>query len=133
MDEETREALNKILAKIKTLEEQFGHNTVQLTTAPEKKLSLKEFMLSKSPNNDVKKATCVGYYLEKFEGKKSFTNKDITDGFRRAKYVVPLNVPDKIQKAISNGWFDHGEKKYYVLTMTGEKAVESKFSSSKND
>ena len=130
MDEDTKEEFEKIWSKIKELENKIEpKNQQSLKQEPNKKISIKEFLIDVKPNNDVKRTACIGYYLEKYGGKSCFTNKEITEGFKRAKLTIPLNVPDKIQKAISNGWFDYREdRKAYTLTISGENVVKNKFS-----
>mgnify|MGYP001603545790 CR=1 FL=1 len=50
-----------------------------------KKLSLREFLISKKPSDDVEKALAIGYYLEKFEGLTSFNAGDLESLFEKAK------------------------------------------------
>ena len=93
-----------------------------------KKLSVKEFLLGKSPRSDVEKTLVIGAYLEKFERLKSFSTKDIGAGFRRAKEKVPANIADMIQKNVAKGYMDLAEEerdglKAYYLTNSGERAV----------
>jgi len=93
-----------------------------------KKKSVKELIIEKSPKDGVQSATCIAYYLEKFENKKILTSKEIQKCFKDAKLTTPPNVPDKVQKAISNGWIAKGDKKgEFYLTSTGEKLVETGF------
>lgn len=115
----------KRLAK---LEELF----LKKTEVPKKKLSLREFVLTKKPQNDVYRALAIGYFLEKYEGFPCFTTKDIEQGFRRARERVPSNVPDKIFKNRNNGHMMKSEKMKdkktaYVLTNSGMAFVENDF------
>ncbi len=94
-----------------------------------RKLSIKEFLLSKSPRSDVEKTLVIGAYLEKFEMLESFNTKDIGTGFRRAKEKVPTNIADMIQKNVAKGYMDLAEEekdglKAYYLTNSGEKHVD---------
>jgi len=112
--------------RIKGLEREKAPEKTNLEN--QKKISIKEFLIEKNPSNDVKKAACVSYYLEKYEGVKVLTAKNITEGFRKAKVKIPKNIPDKIQKAISNGWIAQESKKgEYYLTTTGEEIVKNSF------
>jgi len=99
---------------------------------PEKKISIKEFILQKKPKNDIQKTLAIGYYLENFENFCSFNVRDLEKGFRDSKEKVPQNVPDKIQKNIAKGHMMEAaegkdELKAYVLTNSGEKFVENDF------
>ena len=100
--------------------------------ASTKKLSLKEFLISKKPSDDVKKALAIGYYLEKFEGLTSFNAGDLESSFERAKEKKPLNINDKVNMNIHNGYMDEvaekkDSRKAWHLTSTGEQFVENNF------
>ena len=101
----------------------------------EKKHSVKEFILSKKPKNDVQRTLTIGYYLEKYENFSSFNVSDLEEGFRTAKEKVP-NIGDKVQKNIKKGHImDVKEKKdnlkAWVLTSSGEMHVEKDFKQGK--
>lgn len=97
-----------------------------------KRISLKEFILSKKPKDDVQRTLAIGYFLEKYEEFSRFNSKDLTTAFRSSKEKVPLNVSDKLQMNVKKGhMMDSGEKKdnmkSYVLTSSGEQLVENNF------
>ena len=97
-----------------------------------KKLTLREFILDKKPQNDVYKALAIGYYLEKYDGFSCFTTNEIESGFRRAREQTPLNVADKIKHNRENGHMMKSEEKKenkmaYVLTNPGIAFVENNF------
>lgn len=97
-----------------------------------KKLSLREFFLSKKTNNDVEKTLAIGYYLEKLEGFKSFNIGDLTDAFERAKEKKPININDKVNMNIRNGHMEEAlekkdNRKAWYLTNSGEQFVENNF------
>lgn len=125
--------------RIRALEQKVGGPEVAVAVAvapaqpaaPAPKVqSLKQFVIEKSPTDDVQRSLVIGYYLEKQSGLASFNAKDIEKGFVDAREKVPGNVADKILK---NVWKGHmmqvnDEKdglKAYVLTNTGTKFVES--------
>ena len=94
-----------------------------------KKLSIKEFLLTKKPANDVQKTLVIGYYLEHFEGMNEFNVKDLAEGFRSAKEPAPANINDKVNSNIQKGcMMEEKEKKdkltAWVLTNSGEEFVE---------
>lgn len=102
------------------------------TAKTEKKTSLREFIISNKPGNDVEKTLAIGYYLEKCENEPFFNASDIRLGFKNAKEKIPSNVPDKIFKNVKKGhMMKYGEKKdnkeTYVLTNTGEAYLENEF------
>lgn len=91
--------------------------------------SIKEFVLAKGPTSDVERGLVIGFYLEKFEGFKSFNTKDLATGFRRAKEKVPGNMADVVQKNVGKGYMDLAKEKKddlkaYYLTNSGEGTVE---------
>lgn len=120
-DHETRIAkLETVLAK--PIEE-------RKETRGKKKLSVKEFILSKNPKDDNLKTLCIGYYLEKYEGACCFNAKDLEKGFRSAKETPPGNINDKVNQNIAKGFIMEAEekkdkRKAWVLTSLGERFVE---------
>jgi len=100
--------------------------------AVKKKVSIKEFMISKKPNNDVQKTLGIGYYLERYENFSSFNTKDLERNFRAAKEKVPKNAADKVQVNMRKGHMMEAEEKKdnlkaWVLTNSGEEHVENGF------
>ncbi len=128
------EAMEKEITEIKQIIGlQNGNNKTLANSSRSKKKSVKEFILEKSPKDGVQSATCIAYYLENFEDKSILTSKEIQKCFRDAKLKTPPNVPDKVQKAISNGWVAKGDKRgEFYLTSTGEQIVEGGFKKNEN-
>jgi hypothetical protein len=94
-----------------------------------KKLSIKEFVLTKNPVDDVQRALVIGYYLENFDGAEAFNVRDLTEGFRLARERVPLNMNDKVNMNRAKGYMMKagGKKdnlKAWVLTSLGERFVD---------
>ncbi len=103
--------------------------------AKEKKLSIKEFLLVLSPNDDVQRTLSIAYYYEIQEGLTSFNKVDIEKGFRSAKEKVPSNINDKIGMCVKNGYMMETEDrkdslKAWTLTSTGEKVAKAGFKKS---
>lgn len=101
-----------------------------------KKFSLREFLISKKPNDDVKKVLAVGYFLEELEGFTSFNASDLRNAFKKVKEKKPLNINDKVNKNIRNGHMEEVAKKKdsrkaWHLTSTGEQFVKDDFSAPK--
>jgi len=96
-----------------------------------KKLSIKEFLMTKNLTDDVVRTLAIAYFLEHFSEMTSFNVDDINNqGFRLAKIKPPLNTNDKININIKKGYImDATEKKEakkaWVLTATGESFVEN--------
>ena len=94
-----------------------------------KKLSVKEFLLTKKPNDDVQRTIVIGYYLEHFESMDSFNTRDLADGFRSAKEPLPSNINDKVNSNIAKEYMMKAKEKKdklkaWFLTNSGEKFVE---------
>ena len=94
-----------------------------------KKLSVKEFLLTKKPTDDVQRTLAIGYYLEYFESMDRFNVRDLADGFRSAKEPLPTNINDKVNLNIRKGHMMEAKEKKdkskaWVLTNSGEKFVE---------
>ena len=97
-----------------------------------KKISIKEFVLTKNATDDQRRTLAIGYFLEKYGGSTAFNITDIKKGFRDAKIRPPQNINDKVNKNIAKGYMmeaveEKDNKKAWVLTTTGEKIVESNF------
>lgn len=95
-----------------------------------KKLSIKEFILTKKPSDDVQKTLVIGYYLEHFESMDKFNVKDLTEGFKLAREQVPANINDKVNLSIAKGHLDTSKekkdkRKAWYLTDTGDKFIET--------
>ena len=128
--------------RIKTLEQKMGGGETVVPQLPQpaqpaqpappaaKVLSIRQFIVEKSPTDDVQRSLVIGYYLEKQSGLASFNAKDIEKGFVDSREKVPGNVADKILKNVWKGHMmqvkeDKDGLKAYVLTNTGTKFVES--------
>jgi len=101
-----------------------------------KKLSVKEFILSKRPSNDVQRTLAIAYYLEKNEGMPSFNIEDLARYFQLAKEPTPQNLNDKVNLNIKKGHVMEAKakkenKKAWVITNTGERFIESNFKETK--
>jgi len=99
------------------------------TQAEGKRLSIKEFILTKKPTDDVKRTLVIGYYLEHFDSMDSFNIKDLANGFRAAKEPPPININDKVNMNIRKGHMMEAKEKKekskaWVLTNSGEKFIE---------
>ena len=97
-----------------------------------KKLSVKEFIISKKPKTDVDKTLVIGYYLEINDDCSPFNAKDVEGGFRNAKETPPKNINDAINKNIRKGFMMEAKEKKdgkmaWELTNLGEECVESGF------
>jgi len=125
---ELKEKLKNHEERLNQLESLFDKDQAQLS----KKLSLREFLISKNPNDDVKKTLTICYYLEMHKGMKIFNKDDLEEGFRRAKEKVPNNINDKVFRNIEKGYLmeDKNKKnnlKAWTLTNSGIEYVNNSF------
>lgn len=123
--EEQLESLEKRIKKIEDL-----ISADKGSIAPNKKVSLKEFLTTKNVDSDVKKALAIAYFVEYIEYISPFNTDDLKKFFRLAKMPLPQNLNDKINSNIKKGYIMEVEeskdsKKAWELTNTGEKFVES--------
>jgi len=126
MDEEIKKILDNHEKRIQKLEKLLESKPIQT----KKQISVKEFILTKKPKNDVEKTLVIGYYLENFRSMSSFNAKDLEDGFREAKEKVPANINYKVIKNIEKGFMMEAKEKKdklkaWTLTSTGERFVEN--------
>src|SRR3989344_6323037 len=68
-----------------------------------KKLSIKEFLITKKIDNDVHRTVAIAYFLEKFEALESFNIDDLKRCYQLAKHPLSANPNDKVNMAIKNG------------------------------
>lgn len=126
--EDIKKKLDEHEKRISKLEEFLPKTPIVKT----KKISIKEFILSKKPKNDTDKTLTIGYFLEKHEGVTPFNVKDIENGFRNAREPLPKNLSDKIQMNAKKGFIMLAKERKdkllsWVLTNSGEKYVENGF------
>ncbi len=129
------EEIMEIRKKLEGHEERISKLESLSQTKPEavkKKMSIKEFILSKKPKNDVQKTLTVGYYLEKYENFLFFSVKDLKSNFITAREKVPKNIGDKVQLNIKKGHMMEVEEKKdnfkaWSLTNSGEKYIRNGF------
>ena len=132
--------IKKILAKLDALEKRIsrieesnsGTATDDSGVMLKKKLSLKEFLLSKNPTDDVKKTLAIAYYLEKYDGLSLFNINDLEGAFEHAKEKKPININDKVNMNIRNGYMEKSSekkdsRKAWYVTNTGEAFVQNDF------
>lgn len=142
----TKDAIQKIYARLDEIEARLanierGADTPAVQVPPsvathQKKLSLKEFIISKKPTDDVKKTLAIGYFLEKVEGLSSFNITDLEAAYERAKEKKPTNMNDKVNMNIRNGHVEEtsekkDSRKAWYLTNSGERFVENEFNDKK--
>lgn len=116
-------------ARVERLERRFeSDGTVD---APKiRKMSAKEFLLTKSPKAETQKVVALAYYLERQEGLASFNVPDLETAFRAAREKLPKNMNDAVNKNIARGFLMEAKekkdsKKTWQLTSTGERFVEN--------
>ncbi|MBI5654391.1 hypothetical protein HZC53_01925 [Candidatus Uhrbacteria bacterium] len=94
-----------------------------------KKISIKEFIMTKKLDDDVKRTLAIAYFIENIENIKPFNADDLKKAFRSAKMQTPTNINDKINMNIRAGRIMEVDekkesKKAWELTATGESFVE---------
>ena len=134
----SKKEINEILQRIQSLDERVLKLEEYIGSNPEKKItkkiSIKEFYLSKNSNDDIQRTLLLAYYLEKYDGYPSINTKDIENACLEAKVNIPVdNIPYKLYKNVEKGYLmetkeKKDSQKAYILTNTGEKFVEGDFS-----
>jgi hypothetical protein len=128
-DEEIKTILENHEKRISELEKFLPKDQTILSN---KRLSIKEFVLSKNPKNDTDKTLIICYFLEKNKCIIPFNIRDIESGYRNAKEPLPKNLGDKVQMNIKKGFLMLAKNKKddllaWELTSSGEKYVENGF------
>jgi hypothetical protein len=122
--------LSDLEARISKLEKgALSAHLAHKTGATQKKISAKEYLMTKQLNTETKKTLVLGYYLEHVEGMPSFNVDDLVAVFQAAKEKRPKNMNDAVNKNVARGLLMEAvekkeAKKAWVLTSTGEKHVQ---------
>ena len=137
MEKSIQSKLDEILVIVRSLEKKLSHNVakeqaIPATVLPNRKVSVKEFLLQCGPKGDVQKTLAIGYFFEIYEGMSSFNKTDIERAFQAIKEKPPLNINDKVNMSIRKGHIiEGGEKKdskaAWSLTPSGEEFVRNHF------
>ena len=132
MSESLEKKLHELELRVKKLENAL--TSASIATKPKtKKMSAKEFMLTKDLKTVVQEVLALCYFLEQNEGMESFNTNDIMSVFRLAKVKLPANINDTVNKNIAKGYIMEAAdkkdtKKAWTLTASGETFVESELS-----
>lgn len=126
---DTNKKITELEARIKKLEDTLFSTEGVKTSVGGKKMSAKEFLMTKKIDTDTQKVLILGYYLEKTGAMASFNATDIETIFRSAKEKLPANINDAVNKNVNRGLIMDAEdkkdgKKAWYLTSTGENYVE---------
>ena len=132
MSESLEKMLHELELRVKKLENALTSDSIA-TKPKTKKMSAKEFMLTKDLKTVVQEVLALCYFLEQNEGMESFNTNDIMSVFRLAKVKLPANINDTVNKNIAKGYIMEAAdkkdtKKAWTLTASGETFVESELS-----
>ena len=124
------EEILQLKVRIATLEQLLNQSPASGRPSTEaKKLSIREFMLSKPVKDSTQAALVAAYYLEKYSEYASFNTADLLSAFQLAKETPPGNIADRVNSLIRQGLVMKAKDKKdnkvaWTLTNSGEKAVE---------
>ena len=123
MDEELAKQLENHEKRIRELEQLLSSAPVE-GGARTKQISLREFLLTKNPTNDVQRALVISYYLERQRGLAMVKVRELNDGFREAKENVPTNLNDTLNQNVHKGHMmeckeKKDKRKAWTLTNSG--------------
>lgn len=129
MGENLDARLAELEERIRKIEERLDQQAPTASSAPVKKTSAKEFLLTKSAKSEPQKLMVLAYYLERDSNVSSFNVADLEAVFRAAREKVPKNINDTVNKNIARGFLMEAKerkdsKKAWQLTSTGERFVE---------
>ncbi|MBP6012474.1 MAG: hypothetical protein KBA31_09630 [Alphaproteobacteria bacterium] len=142
MDTTTKKMLEEILSTVKGLDARLSKLEARSATGSTdaepgisssvKRLSLKEFLIDRTPSNGVQMTLAIAYFLENHGSVSPFNATDLEQGFRAAREPVPPNINDKANMCVKNGYFMEEKSKKdsmkaWVVTRTGDELVKSGF------
>jgi hypothetical protein len=127
--EELAARVAKLEERVDRLERASALGTLSATKQA-KKMSAKEFLLTKAATSELQKVVALAHYLEHQEGLASFNIVDLEAIFRSAREKIPKNMNDAVNKNIARGFLMEAaekkdSKKAWNLTATGERFVEN--------
>ena len=98
----------------------------------EKKLSIREFLLSKKLKSDVDTTLAIGYFMEKYANIIFYNVRDFEKYFNKGKVKMPKNLNLAIYSNIKKGYMSEVEEKKnslkcWCLTQSGVKFCENNF------
>jgi hypothetical protein len=128
-DEDLVRRLESLERRVDKLEAHFGSENA-VTVPKERRLSAKEFLLTKNLKVETQKVLALAYFLEREEGLASFNVQELEVAFRAAREKLPKNMNDAVNKNIARGFLmetkeKKDSKKAWQLTSTGERFVEN--------
>ncbi|MCR4314048.1 MAG: hypothetical protein NUV84_02260 [Candidatus Uhrbacteria bacterium] len=129
MNSSIEQRLSELEARVAKLETATSSPEATRRPAAQKRMSAREFLLTKNIKSELQKTLALAYYLEVQEGMPSFNITDLMAAFQAAKEARPGNLSDTVGKNVARGFLmDTPErkdgKKAWTLTATGERCVE---------
>lgn len=89
---------------------------------------LQTFIQDFDPSTHAERAVGIGYFLEQYEGRDSFSTSDIEEGYRRCRMSLPANMSDVLNSGEENDWImrdgQEGQTTVRKLTIDGINMVE---------
>jgi hypothetical protein len=121
--------VEELEARVTKLEAHF-EGDIAVRPPKDRKLSAKEFLLTKNLTAETQKVLALAYFLEREEGLSSFNVQELETVFRAAREKIPKNMNDAVNKNIARGFLmgakeKKDSKKAWQLTSTGERFVEN--------
>lgn len=80
--------------RLSKLEKLFQTKAKSIKSVP----TIKDFIQSNCPSDDLQKTLAIGYYFETYEDLEAFNATDLAKGFRDARVPPPRNINDKANK-----------------------------------
>jgi len=131
------ENLDEIIQKLKDHEKRIVKLEKSILKGAEsekldKKMSIREYILSKKPKKDVNKTLAIANFLEKYKDLKFYNKNDLEEYFKKAKEKPPVNINDKVNLNIKKGYMMEVDEKKdnlkcWCLTKSGIKFCENNF------
>jgi hypothetical protein len=131
MTEQIEKRITSLEDRVNKLEEKISSGSPEsVISDSKKKVSIKEFLMGKKVDDDVKRTLAIAYFLEHIEKYESVNTDDLKKSFSLAKSPLPSNINDKVNMNIKNAHMMEANekkdnKKAWVLTATGEQFVEN--------
>ena len=96
MDNETEKRILSLEKRVDVLENKLSETSLKPVENNKKKVSIKEFLVTKKVDDDVKRTLAIAYFLEHIEKNMSINTDDLKKAFNLAKCPLPANINDKV-------------------------------------
>lgn len=118
-NDDLREEIETLKSRVSALESKLQEDP----DIAEEFRNIRSFVGELEPGTHAERALAIAYYLENYEGKDSFTVREIESGYEMARMQKPANFSDVLSDCEEKDWMMRsgieGQSQLRKLTNTG--------------